>query len=157
MHCPILGLYTHPLLSNLDTLYFFILFYAFLCFFILYTFFILFLYFILSTHPLLSNLDSLLSALQLVLHHGQRPGKVVRLHLVIRRCQNLIRNIFTNLGIVIVNIIMSSLFHFSSCHSIINISWISPQYKDAKKCHNILLLISNHYHVKSIFLLPGTL
>merc|ERR1711978_293215 len=35
-------------------------------------------------HPLLSNLDSLLSSLELVLHHGEGSGKVVRLHLVIR-------------------------------------------------------------------------
>merc|ERR1719339_876235 len=40
---------------------------------------------VLNLHdPLLCNLNSLLSALQLVLHHGQRPGKVVRLHLIVR-------------------------------------------------------------------------
>merc|ERR1712210_129762 len=40
---------------------------------------------ILNLHnPLLSNLDPLLRALQLVLHHGQGPGKVVRLHLIVR-------------------------------------------------------------------------
>ena len=46
-----------------------------------------------TTHPILSNLDPLLRALQLVLHHGQGPGKVVRLHLIVRCWENFIISI----------------------------------------------------------------
>ena len=44
---------------------------------------------IIMSDPLLSNLDSLLSSLELVLHHGEGTGKVVGLHLVVRCCEKL--------------------------------------------------------------------